>query len=61
MGRFIMFSAWIVVLLMEVFYLYNTIHRVHDFDETLFGIVVIVITLVVGTVGTLVTRNKWLE
>ncbi|SFS76357.1 hypothetical protein SAMN05428962_2714 [Paenibacillus sp. BC26] len=59
MARFAIFACWILVLLIEILFLYNTIHVVHGPEDTLFNIVLITITLVVGAVGTTVTRNSW--
>ncbi|ACT02278.1 hypothetical protein Pjdr2_3646 [Paenibacillus sp. JDR-2] len=58
MIRFLVFAIWIMVLIIEMIRFSNTIHRVHDFEETLFHIVLIVITLVVGTVGTLNAKKN---
>lgn len=61
MARFAMFACWIIVLLIEIMFFYNTIHEVHEPEDTLFNIVLITSTLVVGAVGTIVTRNSWFK
>lgn len=57
-----MLACWIIVLLIEIMNFYNTIHQVHEPVDTLFYIVLVTITLVVGAVGiivsAIVTRNN---
>ncbi|QHT58972.1 hypothetical protein GXP70_02685 [Paenibacillus lycopersici] len=61
MTRFTVFAGWIIILLIELFAFYGTIHQVHDSEDVVFHIVLIASTLVVGTVATIVTKNRRLE
>jgi amino acid permease len=41
---------WIIILLFELLWFRNLAHQVHDLDEVLFIMTVIMITLIVGAV-----------
>jgi H+/Cl- antiporter ClcA len=49
------FLWWIGILIFELLGFYNFIHQVHDQEELHFYILMIVITLIVGAVGLIVT------
>ena len=49
-----LFACWIIALFIEILKFYNTIHEVHTPDDTLFDIVLIAITLIVGAVSIIV-------
>ncbi|TCM85422.1 hypothetical protein EV294_1262 [Paenibacillus sp. BK033] len=49
-----LFACWIIALFVEILRFNNTIHEVHTPDDTLFDIVLIAITLIVGAVSIIV-------
>jgi hypothetical protein len=49
------FVIWVAILIVELGYFYGLLHRVHEQEETVFIVVVIVATLVVGST---VIRNS---
>ncbi|WP_415639861.1 hypothetical protein, partial [Paenibacillus lupini] len=49
-----LFACWIIALFVEILMFNNTIHEVHTPDDTLFDIVLIAITLIVGAVSIIV-------
>lgn len=42
---------WIVILLIELAWVYGLLHQVHDQEEFIFRLAVVVVTLVVGMVS----------
>lgn len=51
-------GIWIIILLIELMYFANLIHQVHDIEETAFIIVVIAVTLVVGSTAVISNSKK---
>lgn len=53
---------WIAILVIELFWFYGILHRVHDQEEVYFRLTVIFVTLVVGAVSLIVSaigsRNR---
>lgn len=43
-------AVWIVVLLVELLYLADLLHQVHNQDEFIFRVVIVFVTLIVGAV-----------
>lgn len=52
------FGAWILILLIELFSFYNAVHNPYDIAELIFHVTLIIVTLVVGVTGILVSSKK---
>jgi hypothetical protein len=50
-----LFYCWVVILIIELLSFYGLTNRVHDQEEVLFYLTLIVITLVVGSVGLIIS------